>query len=251
MMRNKIDINRIASTSRRAAFISIAGLFIVVSSLSYSAFKLHSLTTQTQQTEQELGKKKTELADAEIKIEKAGEALHIPPNQLILLRDYAFKNLNPNDPGLPFLLEQMQEADKELKKIKNDSEDNRHRASITIRYYNKYGDRGSGDEAMEALKTIRGFKIEKKEPREPETPTNAIWLVSPGVSPEDVRLVAYTLIRVGIQIRHIGTSGMSPDPRFLRGIKGTLIGVGSDPKYLDNEVWTVSRIRQTSNFYVP
>ena len=250
-MKSNIDINRIANASRRAAFISIAGLLVVVFSLFYSGFKLYSLTTQARQTQQELDKKKTELADAETKLEKAGVALHIPPNELILLRDYAFKNLNPNDPGLPFLLEQMQEADKELKNIKNDTADNRHRASITIRYYDKYGDRGCGDEAMEALRSIRGFKIEKKEPREPETPTNAIWLVSPGVSAEDVRLVAYNLIRVGIQIRHIGTSGASTDPRFLRGITGTMIWVGSDPKYINDDVWTVSRIRQTSNFYVP
>lgn len=262
-MENSLNMKRLAKNSKRAALISVAGLLIVVSSLVYSALKLYSLQAEIQRQSDALNNLKREheettikLKEAEKKLQKAGAALNLTPDQLSLIRDYAIKsqNFNPDDPNLPVLLEQMAEADEELKKIRNSTADNRHRASIKIRYYEKSGDGSTVKEALKELRDKRGFDVETKtgkQVREPDTPTNAIWLVSPGVSTEDVRLVAYSLIRVGVQIRHIGTSGASHNPRYLQGIPGTMIWIGSEPEYSKDEVWTVERIRNTANFYVP
>ena len=77
------------------------------------------------------------------------------------------------------------------------------------------------------------------------TPTNAIWICSPGISAEDVKLIAYTLIRYGILIRYIGPD---PKPELLHGSRGRMVWIGGDQRYSSLNVKTVKEIQETPRF---
>ncbi|MGB7947259.1 MAG: hypothetical protein WCH75_06225, partial [Candidatus Binatia bacterium] len=76
-----------------------------------------------------------------------------------------------------------------------------------------------------------------------QIPTNAIWFGSP-VDIEDVKLVALTLIRAGVQIRAI-----RPIQDYLVNKKDLpLIQVGADSSVVNDPPLTVEQIRAASRF---
>ncbi len=72
--------------------------------------------------------------------------------------------------------------------------------SITVRYFVKPGDEKNVTTTLEAI----GYHVDAQ-PGRANNPTNAIWW-GDGISLEDVKLIAYTLIRNGYVIRYIGKS---------------------------------------------
>ncbi|MGV0024025.1 TIR domain-containing protein [Phormidesmis priestleyi] len=94
---------------------------------------------------------------------------------------------------------------------------------ITVEYYPKNVD----PDALEATLTKLGFNLEIKQPEVTDIPINILFY-GKNVSDDDVKLVAYTLIRAGVQIKAI-----LPFTR-LADEKATVIQVGALPG-LDNK----------------
>jgi len=80
-------------------------------------------------------------------------------------------------------------------------------------------------------------------PNLPHTPTNAIWF-GEDIDIDSVKLVAYTLIRAGIEIKVINPF-QSP-----RENKSNLIQVGSWTKFIDYPALTIQQIQKTESFSI-
>jgi uncharacterized protein YoxC len=106
---------------------------------------------------------------------------------------------------------------------------------ITVEYYPKDID----PEALEATLTKLGFNLEIKKPEVTDTPINILFY-GKNVGEEDVKLVAYTLIRAGVQIRAI-----QPFTR-LADEKASVIQVGALPELASKPALEVEEIRSQS-----
>jgi len=105
------------------------------------------------------------------------------------------------------------------------------RGAVTVQYFAKDIE---GQKVESALKEL-GFRLEVRPAILETTFTNAIWF-GPNVKTEDVKLVAYTLIRAGVEIRDIRP--------FLRSSgRELLIQVGGLKDAADKSVWTWERIQ--------
>ena len=119
------------------------------------------------------------------------------------------------------------------------AQEHERRKRITLEYFPKNVDAGKVKAALSEL----GFTVTEPKAVVPDVPTNAIWFGSP-VSLEDVKLVALTLIRAGVQIRRI-----SPIPYDLPGKKdAALIQVGADTKFVNDPPLTVDAIQAATAF---
>ena len=255
-----IDLDKLGQASRRSAIISGISLAIILASLGFGVYQLYTLqnqintikaektelTKELEETKAELEQKQTELNKAK---EEAGKLIGIlgyPVDKLRAIMDFGPSNETKGADRVEILKETLL-ANDELSKILNNPEDFRRRASVTIRYYVKEGDGESGLKAIKTLREKRKFKTDTHDTGgESDTPTNAIWPLSPNLTTEDIKLVAYTLTRAGIQIRYIGDY---PTPDDLKGLKGQMIMiVGADRRYKDMPVWTVERIRSATSF---
>lgn len=110
------------------------------------------------------------------------------------------------------------------------------RQQVTVRYFPKDVDRRIVEAALREL----GFNLTRGQANLPDLPTNAIWF-GDDVSIEDVKLVAYTLIRAGVEIKAIRPF-RNPDG------KSRQIQVGSDEDYLSREPLSVEEIEQAQRF---
>jgi len=111
------------------------------------------------------------------------------------------------------------------------------RRAITVQYFPKDVDR----EIVEGALREVGFRLISGRTQVADVPTNSIWFgVSVGI--EDVKLVAYTLIRAGVKIKAIRPF------RNPTGARASLIQVGADALLIDAPALTVAEIRSTSNF---
>jgi hypothetical protein len=182
-------------------------------------------------------------AESRRRLEEAGAVLGFSSSDVTLLRDFALPSSGTSTDSLNALVQEMREADAELKRIKSTPSQRERRTSTLVRYYRKRADHGRGDNAMTALREIRGFRIEVVEPQDPDSATNAVWVITNNVATEDIRLVAYNLICAGIQIRHIGAY---PHPTEVGRFESATIWVGGDPRYDKLPVLSVTSIRTST-----
>jgi hypothetical protein len=133
---------------------------------------------------------------------------------------------------------QSKEANTKLDTIK-DSDTNRknNRSTITVEYFPKDIDSVVVKSTLETL----GFNSKIGKAKNPLS-TNAIWFGS-NVNIEDVKLVAYTLIRAGIQIKTI-----RPFRDDSSNAHTSLIQVGTDRNYENKSPLSVNKILKTSEF---
>lgn len=117
------------------------------------------------------------------------------------------------------------------------SQDNLRRNKITIQYFPKDVDK---DRVEIALKEL-GFRLAEGSTRVPNIATNAIWFGT-NVKTEDVKLVAYTLIRAGIRIKIIRPF------RNPHGYRASLVQVGADAVYVNSKSLTVEQIKLINRF---
>jgi hypothetical protein len=117
--------------------------------------------------------------------------------------------------------------------------DRDRRRGITVEYFPKNVD---GTKVEAALMEL-GFTVRKAPPIVRELPTNAIWFGMP-VSAEDVKLVAMTLIRAGVEIKAI-----SCVPAHLVAKRNApLIQVGADSGIVSWPALKVETIVATKQF---
>lgn len=148
------------------------------------------------------------------------------------------------------------EANGRLQQIydKSLASDEERRKSILVTYYRKDAERL----VMEGVLPGLGFQVNALDSRN-DAPTNVI-LVNPEVIErgliklDDVKLVAYALIRAGIQIKHIGPptpgnvdwrTGVSTPWRTNRDAN---IWIGANAKLDNRSAWTVERVQSASAF---
>ncbi|NQS90451.1 hypothetical protein HQ584_11760 [Patescibacteria group bacterium] len=133
-------------------------------------------------------------------------------------------------------VETTKEADKERSKISATSS-KVSRQSITVQYFPKNVDKNIVESALKEL----GFKLIRGRANFPAYPTNAIWFGA-NVKIEDVKLVAFTLIRAGVRLNVI-----SPF-RERKGTRSNLIQVGTYVKYLNSPLLNISEIKNAKLF---
>jgi hypothetical protein len=110
------------------------------------------------------------------------------------------------------------------------------RKAVTVQYFPKNVDENKVESALTEL----GFTLDKKRAPVPGIPTNSIWYGTP-VSIEDVKLVALTLIRAGVQIRAI-----RPFADYSPRRNAALIQVGADVAVVNDPPLSVEGIRDVS-----
>jgi hypothetical protein len=203
------------------------------------------LESEVKQKNDELEKLRADLDETNEKLKKAAPLLNMSGDDVSVLKEVV-PNLSQDElkgASLNFIVEQCHKAITELQKIKSITPEKRRRSTITIRFYPREIDRDRVTKAQKALEE-HGFKFEISEkPKELTTPTNAIWLVSKDVMAEDVKLIAYNLIRFGIQVKFIGPF---PNPELLESLRDKRIHVGAEPKVISSSPLTVDEIRDLS-----
>jgi hypothetical protein len=113
------------------------------------------------------------------------------------------------------------------------------RKGVVVEYFPKNVDENRVESALTEL----GFTLRKPAAIVQQIPTNAIWFGSP-VDIEDVKLVALTLIRAGVQIRSI-----RPIQDYLVNKKDLpLIQVGADSSVVNDPPLTVEQIQAATRF---
>ena len=112
------------------------------------------------------------------------------------------------------------------------------RKAVTVQYFPKGVD---GNKVESALMEL-GFILDKKQAPLPGIPTNSIWYGTP-VSIEDVKLVALTLIRAGVQIK-----ALRPFADYSPRKNASLIQVGADVAVVNDSPLSVEGIRDASRF---
>jgi hypothetical protein len=108
----------------------------------------------------------------------------------------------------------------------------------TIIYYPKTVE--PQETVKKSLKSL-GFPLAILTPKVTEIPTNYL-LYSSDIPLEKVQLVAYNLIRSGVEIKYIGNLRLKPNQSYL-------IEIGADPKYNNNPTVTVEQIGSIPNLH--
>lgn len=134
---------------------------------------------------------------------------------------------------------QSEQANIQLKSAqKTERQEIERRKLVTVQYFPKNVD----PEVIRLTLEQLGFNLQIKQPKVLDIPTNALWFGS-NVNLEDVKLVAYTLIRAGVKIKTIKPFRGNPGEPWA-----SLIQVGADGDYVNSPVLSVDEIRQATRF---
>lgn len=137
-------------------------------------------------------------------------------------------------------IQQSDEADKQISKKLISKLPNKATLKpevTTVKYYPKNVDSSVIQDSLSKL----GLKLETGQSPDPNIPTNSIRFGSQ-VTLEDVKLVAYTLIRAGVELKAIRPFVKPDDPKSL------LIQVGADKTLNTRPPLTVEDIRKAPKF---
>ncbi|NJL26999.1 MAG: hypothetical protein HC897_03500 [Thermoanaerobaculia bacterium] len=132
------------------------------------------------------------------------------------------------------------EADRERQALLARSRPQSRQARISVRYFAKSAD---GFKVAAALSEV--FDVVPGDPKV-EVATNYIGFGGE-VPIDDVRLVAYTLMRAGVEIKAIWPFPPEKvdDPRYARQIA---VGANTRPEALSHAPWTVAEVRDAATF---
>jgi len=232
MEAKQIDLGKVLSeigasekrSQRRSVIYTIVSLLIGAIWLSYSIIEVSNL--------------RKEKADLDTGITSGKETIARQKTEISKLEDLRYTRLREwgwTDETIA-KVEQSVEANNERQQIASTTPaDLERRKHITIEYFLKNVDK---DKVLAALGGL-GFTFQPSRAIG-TTPTNAIWF-GRSVQIDDVKLVAYTLIRAGIQIRDIRHYMVSEG-------RDSVIQVGGRPRAVDKPVWTVERIAAAPDF---
>ena len=171
------------------------------------------------------GELEKEIKQKEIKVEELEKVIAEKKTLIASLTPSARKGLGfkqgTDDQGLTIPGQSLSARDAANEIIQRSSADDQNRRKhITVQYFPKNLDKEVNIHIVIPSLQEFGFIVEKKEAVVTWKQTNAIWFGS-RVKPEDVKLVAYTLISAGMKIRWIKPFQKS-DPR-----KASLIQIGA------------------------
>ena len=239
MEARQIDLEKVLSeirtsekrSQRRSVIYTVVSLLIGAIWLSYSIIQVSSLRT-------EVSNLRNEKADLDSKITVGRGTIDGQEKEIKRLEELRYTRLREwgwTDETIA-RVQQSVEANNEREQIALITPaDIERRKKTTIEYFLKNVDK---EKVLAALAGL-GFTL-RQSPPVVGTPTNAIWF-GPSVQIDDVKLVAYTLIRAGIQIRDIRHYMKSEG-------RDSVIQVGGRPLAVDKPVWTVERISAAKDF---
>jgi hypothetical protein len=229
--------SEIARRERRAVRRSwlYSGVALLVSALwlTYTVYTTNQLGNQAAAQKNEIGENEKQLTRQRKQIEKNKKTIEsLAPHAL---DDFGFKEAS-NTQVSDYQIDQSLDADSARKQLAAKSDSGR-RQNVQIEYFWKNVDYNKVEEALRQL----GFKVTVKEQIN-DLATNALWFGTQ-VNQEDAKLVAYTLIRAGIQFKGI---------RYFRPTSPrantALIQIGSDPALVNKPALTVDEIRNKTQF---
>jgi vacuolar-type H+-ATPase subunit I/STV1 len=229
--------NNISFEHSRQPFLSrlvelqvvIAAITVLVSIII--GLRIPSLIKQKAQLEQELQQKSRELSQTNEKLEEAKRVL-LAINPILekygVLKSLSVDSLNSN------LVKQSFEANQQIQIILSNAFKER---GVAVWYFTK--DVDVDPVAVKDSLEQFGFKVIPKPPQRPDLSTNLIAF-GEHVEPEDAKLVAYTLIRAGVEIRALcKTSAIA---------KTSIIQVLGEDRIRDRPTLSVEQIRNKSAF---
>lgn len=211
---------------KRAIMYSIVPIVLAGALIWFTSHRIVQARHELSAINQELDKKRAELNLTENRKRFLETALPNALNDFGWTRDKISKiNLDTS------IVNQSLQANIELSQISS-SKARETRSKITIQYFPKDVDERKVDDALHNL----GFRLDKKQPLVVDVPTNSIWF-GEKAELEDVKLVAYTLTRAGVQLRAIESF------KVPMGKKAFLVQVGASRFVLNEPVFTVEKIR--------
>jgi len=131
------------------------------------------------------------------------------------------------------LVTQSLEANQEIQSTF--TKDNKNRREFTVLYYVKNADTGKVETALKEF----GFNIKITNPIRPDLPSNLIAF-GKKVSAEDAKLIAYTLMRTGIEIKELCQASDNS--------KSLVIQILGAESLLNNPALTVDKVRSKTMF---
>jgi hypothetical protein len=216
--------------SRVIKFQIVIAVIVVIVSIIVG-IRIPSLIKQRNQLEQELQQKREELNQTGTKLEES-KALLLAINPILekygVLKELTITNLNSS------LVKQSFEANQQIQNMLSESF---KRRDVPVWYYSKDVN-VDPTKVRESLDEF-GFKVVPQPPGRPDLPTNLIAFGN-RLSPDEAKLVAYTLIRAGIEIR-----GMC---RISNQSKASIIEVLADDRILNKTALTVEQIHNKTEF---
>jgi len=222
--------------------VVLGGAWLAYSFIQVANLRAESQKLRTEVNEQQvlLGKTNDELKAKQEELNSIASQLRIPLEELNNLKRFGFLG-NMEGPAGPTFLEESKKAHIETQSIKSPNEQKARRRNLSIRYFVRGSDNERVKYALENLEKDYGFvpKADERQ-KEPNTYSNTIWIVHNNVTPEDVKLLAYYLIRCGIQIKYIGPPTSTPE-RVRTAHES--IWVVAEPKVSDEQPLTVEQIK--------
>jgi vacuolar-type H+-ATPase subunit I/STV1 len=255
--------NYLASTQKHARSARLFGLAITVIPVLVALIALFITISQIKNAQSELVQARNDLANAHTELNNVKEELirkreeikniaaaqNLSPDELlqaVKLYNYGWpkEKIEKASTDKP-RVERSLKANNELQNLAKPSESDR-RKSITVAYFPKNVDAGKVDAALKDF----GFNLIRLNPRIKDTPTNAIYFGNK-VNLDDVKIIAYTLIRAGVEIKGIFRIDKDTDLPWPPGVaKDSLIEVvaNANSDFLKRPPMTIEQIRSAKDF---
>lgn len=218
---------------RRSMIFSVLALVAGAAWLFYSFNQVKKLEVKSSELRREIDEKTADLSEKEKEVQEAKAALlAINP----LLEKYGvLKGKLTADNISSSLVKQSLEANQEIDTASSTSVGRRR--GVTVEYYLKGADAGKVLAALNDLGFMTPPQI--KSPHRPNDPTDLVAFGS-SVNPEDAKLVTYTLIRAGVEIKGMCRASLKPSS----------IQVMGDNRFQDRPAMTVDQVRRKTEFQV-
>ena len=216
---------------RRSMIFSVLTLLVGALWLVYSFNQVRKFEMKSSELALEINRKTGELNEKEKQLEEAKAAL-LAINPLLEKYGVLKERLSANNISSN-LVKQSLAANQEIQNISSTNVGRRE--GYTVDYFLKDADAGKVEAALREF----GFNLRTNIPQRPDVPTNLIAFGTK-VNPEDAKLVAYTLVRAGVDIK-----GMC---RMLSSPRASIIQVLGDDRLLNRLAMTVDQIRGKTEF---
>jgi hypothetical protein len=235
-----IDLGKVLSqlsanekrSQRRSVIYTVVSLLIGGIWLSYSIIQVSNLRKEVSGLTQAKAELDKEIEEKKIENERLGEL------KRTLLREWGWTDKTIGNDETIGKEEETLEANNQRQAIASTTDtpaNLERRKNITIEYFPKDFDK---DSVRAALRGLGFTTLIRESPG--TTPTNSVWF-GRSVHVDDVKLVAFTLIRAGVEIRDIR-------PYLDSGGRESLIQLGGRPLAVNKPVWTVERISAAKDF---
>jgi hypothetical protein len=216
---------------RRSMIFSVLALLAGALWLFYSFNQVKKFEMKSSELALEINRKTEELITKEKQLDEARAAL-LAINPLLERYGVLKEKLTANDINSN-LVKQSLDANREIQNISSTNVG--RRGDYTVVYFLKDVDAGKVEAALKEF----GFHPKTSPPQRPDVPTNLIAFGTK-VNPEDAKLVAYTLVRAGVDIK-----GMC---KMLSSARASIIQVLGDDRLLNRSAMTVDQIRDKTEF---